>query len=220
MKRGRSLSTKKRSGWISPTASTSPTSRSSISRIPRAPHEVELTINKDRTEPYNLGDGYGHVAFVVEDLDAEHRRFEAEGLKPRKIVEFNNGGKLIARFFFVEDPDGYKIEVLQKARPLPVAAAAKQSDKKTGGNPMTHNETTPTRAGGFQTRVPAAIRARFRRRHRDHFDRRPAQRLRSVGARRQGSEARDDEDPDPRRARHLPARQGRRPLLRGRDETL
>ena len=45
-----------------------------------APHEVELTINKDRTEPYNLGDGYGHVAFVVEDLDAEHRRFEAEGL--------------------------------------------------------------------------------------------------------------------------------------------
>ena len=41
-------------------------------------------------------------------------RFEAEGFKPRKIVEFNNDGKLIARFFFVEDPDGYKIEVLQK----------------------------------------------------------------------------------------------------------
>ena len=79
-----------------------------------SPHEVELTINKDRAEPYNLGDGYGHVAFVVADLDAEHRRFEAEGLKPRKIVEFNNDGKKIARFFFVEDPDGYKIEVLQK----------------------------------------------------------------------------------------------------------
>jgi lactoylglutathione lyase len=79
-----------------------------------SPYEVELTINKDRAEPYNLGDGYGHVAFVVEDLDAEHHRFEAEGLKPRKIVEFNNDGKRIARFFFVEDPDGYKIEVLQK----------------------------------------------------------------------------------------------------------
>ena len=78
------------------------------------PYEVELTINKGHIEPYNLGDGYGHVAFVVGDLDAEHRRFEAEGLKPRKIVEFNNGGKPIARFFFVEDPDGYKIEVLQK----------------------------------------------------------------------------------------------------------
>jgi lactoylglutathione lyase len=78
------------------------------------PYEVELTVNKGRTEPYNLGDGYGHVAFVVEDLDAEHRRFEAEGMKPRKIVEFNKDGKKIARFFFVEDPDGYKIEVLEK----------------------------------------------------------------------------------------------------------
>jgi lactoylglutathione lyase len=78
------------------------------------PYEVELTINKDRTDPYNLGDGYGHVAFVVEDLDGEHRRFEGEGLKPRKIVELNKDGKQIARFFFVEDPDGYKIEVLQK----------------------------------------------------------------------------------------------------------
>jgi lactoylglutathione lyase len=78
------------------------------------PDELELTINKDRTAPYNLGDGYGHVAFVVEDLDAEHRRFEAEALKPRKIVEFNKDGKLVARFFFVEDPDGYKIEVLQR----------------------------------------------------------------------------------------------------------
>jgi lactoylglutathione lyase len=79
-----------------------------------SPYEVELTINKGRHEPYNLGDGYGHGAFVVADLDAERRRFEAEGLKPRKIVEFNKDGKQIARFFFVEDPDGYKIEVLEK----------------------------------------------------------------------------------------------------------
>jgi len=79
------------------------------------PYEIELTINKDRAEPYYLGDGYGHVAFVVEDLDAERRRFEAEGLEPRKIVEFNKDGKQIARFFFVEDPDGYKIELVQRA---------------------------------------------------------------------------------------------------------
>ena len=79
-----------------------------------SPYEVELTINKGRDEPYNVGDGYGHVAFVVEDLDAERRRFEAEGLKPRKIVELNKDGKQIGRFFFVEDPDGYKIEVLEK----------------------------------------------------------------------------------------------------------
>jgi lactoylglutathione lyase len=81
---------------------------------PETPFEVELTINKDRTEPYQLGDGYGHIAFSVDDLDAEHARFEAAGLAPRKIVEFNRDGALLARFFFVEDPDGYKIEVLQR----------------------------------------------------------------------------------------------------------
>jgi lactoylglutathione lyase len=78
------------------------------------PFEVELTINKDRKEPYALGDGYGHVAFSVDDLDAEHARFAAAGLSPRKIVEFKREGDLIARFFFIEDPDGYKIEVLQR----------------------------------------------------------------------------------------------------------
>lgn len=76
--------------------------------------ELELTINKGRAEPYALGDGYGHIAFVVDDLDAEHSRFEREGLAPRKLVAFERDGRLLARFFFVEDPDGYKIEVLQK----------------------------------------------------------------------------------------------------------
>ncbi len=76
--------------------------------------EVELTINKDRTEPYQLGDGYGHLAVSVDDLDSEHARFEAEGLKPRKLVEFAPAGKLVGRFFFVADPDGYQIEVLER----------------------------------------------------------------------------------------------------------
>ncbi|MCU0909985.1 MAG: VOC family protein [Rhodobacteraceae bacterium] len=78
--------------------------------------EVELTINKGRTEPYNLGDGYGHLAVSVDDIEAEHARFEAEGLAPRKLVSFApDGGTPIARFFFVADPDGYQIEVLQRA---------------------------------------------------------------------------------------------------------
>lgn len=76
--------------------------------------ELELTINHDRTEPYALGDGYGHIAFAVADLDAEHARFEAAGLTPKPIKEFFRDGALMARFFFVEDPDGYKIEVLHK----------------------------------------------------------------------------------------------------------
>ncbi len=79
-----------------------------------AAFELELTINKGRTTPYDLGDGYGHIAFVVEDLDAEHARFTAEGLNPRKIVAFAPDGEVIARFFFVADPDGYEIEVLER----------------------------------------------------------------------------------------------------------
>ena len=79
-----------------------------------SPFEVELTVNKGRTEPYNLGDGYGHLAVLVEDLKAEHARFIAEGLNPRKIVEFAPDGKLVGTFFFVADPDGYEIEVLER----------------------------------------------------------------------------------------------------------
>ena len=81
---------------------------------PEQEFEVELTVNKDRTEPYDLGDGYGHLAVSVEDLDAEHARFEAEGLAPRKLVEFAPAGERVARFFFVADPDGYQIEVLER----------------------------------------------------------------------------------------------------------
>ena len=83
-------------------------------RNPEADFEVELTINHDRTAPYVLGDGYGHIAFVVEDLEAEHARFTDSGLNPQPIKEFFHEGELLAKFFFVADPDGYKIEVLQK----------------------------------------------------------------------------------------------------------
>jgi lactoylglutathione lyase len=85
-------------------------------RNAEADFEVELTVNKGRTEPYNLGDGYGHLAVVVEDLDAEHARLTEAGLGPRKLVEFApDGGAPIAKFFFIADPDGYQVEVLQKA---------------------------------------------------------------------------------------------------------
>ncbi|MEM9843594.1 MAG: VOC family protein [Pseudomonadota bacterium] len=81
---------------------------------PETEFELELTVNKGQTEPYDLGNGYGHLAVSVDDLDAEHARFEAEGLAPRKLVEFAPAGDVIARFFFVADPDGYQIEVLER----------------------------------------------------------------------------------------------------------
>lgn len=78
------------------------------------PYEIELTHNHGQTEPYDLGNGYGHLAFSVDDLDAEHKRFQELGLQPRDIKEFHRDGALLARFFFVADPDGYQIEVLQR----------------------------------------------------------------------------------------------------------
>jgi lactoylglutathione lyase len=85
-------------------------------RNAEADFELELTVNKGRTEPYALGDGYGHLAVAVDDVEAEHGRLAEAGLAPRKLVEFApDGGTPIARFFFVADPDGYQIEVLQKA---------------------------------------------------------------------------------------------------------
>jgi lactoylglutathione lyase len=76
--------------------------------------EIELTVNKGQTESYDLGNGYGHVAFVVDDLDAEHARIAASGYVPKDIKQMTHDGKPFGKFFFIEDPDGYKIEVLQK----------------------------------------------------------------------------------------------------------
>ncbi len=83
-------------------------------RNPESEFELELTVNKGRVQPYELGDGYGHLAVSVDDLDAEHARNTELGLAPGKIVEFNRDGSLLARFFFITDPDGYKTEVVQR----------------------------------------------------------------------------------------------------------
>ena len=83
-------------------------------RNPEADFEVELTINHSQTEQYSHGDGYGHLAVAVDDIETEHARFKKAGLEPKDVVEFHREGDLMAKFFFVQDPDGYKIEVLQK----------------------------------------------------------------------------------------------------------
>jgi lactoylglutathione lyase len=83
-------------------------------RHPSSPFEVELTVNYGRKEPYTLGDGYGHLAVVVDDLDGEHARFDREQLSPGPLRDFKHNGATLARFFFVSDPDGYKIEVIQR----------------------------------------------------------------------------------------------------------
>ena len=80
---------------------------------PEGSFELELTINKAQSEPYELGNGYGHLALVVEDLEPARAKVEAAGGAPRDIVDFRPAGERVARFFFVADPDGYQIEVIE-----------------------------------------------------------------------------------------------------------
>ncbi|QYJ15363.1 Lactoylglutathione lyase [Rubrobacter xylanophilus DSM 9941] len=73
---------------------------------------LELTLNHDRKAPYELGEGYSHVAFAVEDLDALAERLERAG-----GVEFESRPHAIStgtRLFFVRDPDGYRIEFVER----------------------------------------------------------------------------------------------------------
>jgi lactoylglutathione lyase len=54
------------------------------------------------------------MAFVVDDLQTEHGRLESLGLSPTAVKELSHKGQPLARFFFVQDPDGYRIEVIQR----------------------------------------------------------------------------------------------------------
>jgi lactoylglutathione lyase len=75
---------------------------------------LELTLNHDREEPYSLGEGYSHVAFAVEDLDALAQKLEEAG-----GVDFESRPHAMSsgsRIFFVRDPDGYRIEFIERRR--------------------------------------------------------------------------------------------------------
>jgi len=74
---------------------------------------IELTYNWPRKEPYALGDGYGHMAIGVADIYKTCDRLAKEGVKiPRPPGPMKHGGSVIA---FIEDPDGYKIEMIERA---------------------------------------------------------------------------------------------------------
>jgi lactoylglutathione lyase len=72
---------------------------------------IELTYNWD-TDSYDLGEGYGHIAIEVDDVHAAVRELQARGGKViRDAGPMNAGTTIIA---FIEDPDGYPIELIGK----------------------------------------------------------------------------------------------------------
>jgi lactoylglutathione lyase len=75
---------------------------------------LELTHNHDRTEPYDKGDGYAHVAFTVDGLEETVEHLKSQGvnvtLEPKILTADGNDYKIT----FVEDPDGYKVELVER----------------------------------------------------------------------------------------------------------
>ncbi len=74
--------------------------------------EIELTYNYDQSEPYAIGSGFGHLAVGVPDVAKACEEVRAGGGKvTREAGPVKHGTTIIA---FVEDPDGYKTELIQR----------------------------------------------------------------------------------------------------------
>ena len=72
---------------------------------------LELTFNDDG-RAYELGTGYGHIALGVDDLDGTLARLAQQGIEPeRPPYTVREGG---SRLCFVRDPDGYRIELIER----------------------------------------------------------------------------------------------------------
>ena len=73
---------------------------------------VELTHNWDQAEPYDLGNGFGHLALGVKDIYGICEKLEAQGVDiPRPAGPMKHGKSIIA---FIKDPDGYMIELVER----------------------------------------------------------------------------------------------------------
>jgi lactoylglutathione lyase len=73
-------------------------------------YEIELTYNYNPEKPYEIGNGFSHIAVSVEDLEKSRERHEEMGYKVTKLMGLS-GEK--PRFYFVTDPDGYDVEVIR-----------------------------------------------------------------------------------------------------------
>jgi lactoylglutathione lyase len=73
---------------------------------------LELTFNIGRTEPYEIGTGYGHIAITSPDLDATLAELAKQGIEPERPPYHVKGPG--SRICFVRDPDQYRIEIIER----------------------------------------------------------------------------------------------------------
>jgi lactoylglutathione lyase len=80
--------------------------------LPEDGHEprLELTYNVGRTDPYEIGTGYGHIAITTPDLDATLSELSGQGIEPERAPYMVN----TSRICFVRDPDGYRVELIER----------------------------------------------------------------------------------------------------------
>lgn len=80
--------------------------------LPGDGDRLELTLNDGRTEPYELGTAYGHIALTCGDMDDELARLATHDIRPeREPYAAYPGG---SRICFIQDPDGYRIEMIER----------------------------------------------------------------------------------------------------------
>jgi len=75
--------------------------------------EIELTYNYDQEKPYEIGNGFSHIAVGVEDLEASRERHMEMGYQVTKLMGLPGTPP---RFYFITDPDGYEIEVIRLSK--------------------------------------------------------------------------------------------------------
>lgn len=73
--------------------------------------ELELTYNYDREEPYTIGNGYSHIAVVVDDLEKSYQRHKKAGYQVGDLKSLSEGS---SGYYFITDPDGYRTEVIAR----------------------------------------------------------------------------------------------------------
>jgi lactoylglutathione lyase len=81
--------------------------------LPGDGDRLELTFNFEIPEGgYDLGNGYGHIAVSVDDLDGTLAALAGQGIEPeRPPYTVREGG---SRLCFVRDPDGYRVELVER----------------------------------------------------------------------------------------------------------
>ena len=73
-------------------------------------YEIELTYNYNPEKPYDLGNGFSHIALGVDDLEASHAHHMALGYE---VTDFKGLPGTQPSYYFVTDPDGYKVEIIR-----------------------------------------------------------------------------------------------------------